>query len=227
MTRILQPVVRALRDRGAPYQGVLYAGLMSTKTGPKLIEFNCRFGDPECQVLVPRLKSDLLPALIAARDGVLDSIDLRWRSETALCVVLASNGYPGAYATGSEIRGLERARKIEGVEIFHAGTVERDGKIIAAGGRVLNVSALGEERRGGAGPRIQGNRLHRLAGGILPAGYWLAGNCPQIVDLIVRCFSRSRSCSFSQGSCSSGPTAGRRIGAVSTSTIHLLNWRFA
>jgi phosphoribosylamine--glycine ligase len=145
VTRILQPVVRALRDRGTPYRGVLYAGLMITKTGPKLIEFNCRFGDPECQVLMPRLKSDLLPALIAARDGVLDSMDLRWRSETALCVVLASNGYPGAYATGSEIRGLERAREIEGVEIFHAGTVARDGKIVAAGGRVLDVCALGND----------------------------------------------------------------------------------
>ncbi len=143
LNRILQPIARAMQARGTPYCGVLYAGLMITKTGPKAIEFNCRFGDPECQVLMPRLKSDLLPALVAARDGVLDSVDLRWRNETALCVVMASKGYPGDYSTGSEIHGMDRARKVEGIEIFHAGTVSRDGKIFSAGGRVLNVCALG------------------------------------------------------------------------------------
>ena len=122
LARILEPTVAAMRARGSPYRGVLYAGLMITSAGPKLIEFNCRFGDPECQVLMPRLKSDLLPALIAARDGILDSVDLRWSSETALCVVMAAKGYPGAYAKGTEIKGLDRARHIEGVEIFHAGT---------------------------------------------------------------------------------------------------------
>jgi phosphoribosylamine--glycine ligase len=143
--RIIQPTVAAMRTRGSPYRGVLYAGLMITSAGPKLIEYNCRFGDPECQVLMPRLKSDLLPALIAARDGILDSVDLRWSSETALCVVMAAKGYPGAYERGTEIRGLDRARSIEGVEIFHAGTMARDGRIFADAGRVLDICAVGKD----------------------------------------------------------------------------------
>jgi phosphoribosylamine--glycine ligase len=147
MTRIVQPTIDAMRARGTPYQGVLYAGLMITHQGPKLIEYNCRFGDPECQVLMLRLKSDLLPALIAARDGVLDSVDLRWRDEAALSVVMAAKGYPGAYDKGTEICGLEDAAKIPGVQIFHAGTELRDGRIFATGGRVLNVSALGKDVR--------------------------------------------------------------------------------
>lgn len=142
VTTIMQPVVDALRARGTPYRGVLYAGLMITKAGPRLIEFNCRFGDPECQVLMLRLKSDILPALIAARDGILDSVDLRWRDETALCVVMAAKGYPGAYAKGGEIRGLDEAGTVEGVEIFHAATEARDGHIYADGGRVLNICAM-------------------------------------------------------------------------------------
>src|SRR6185437_4426193 len=142
---ILQPTVAAMRARGAPYRGVLYAGLMITSAGPKLIEYNCRFGDPECQVLMLRLKSDLLPALMAARDGMLDSVDLRWSNETALCVVMAAKGYPGAYTKGTEIRGLDRARRSEGVEIFHAGTSARDGRIFADGGRVLNICAVGKD----------------------------------------------------------------------------------
>lgn len=145
VTRLMQPVIAEMRARGTPYRGVLYAGLMVTKSGPKLIEFNCRFGDPECQVLMLRLKSDLLPALIAARDGILDSVDLRWRNETALCVVMAAKGYPGTYAKGSEIRGLDKARHVTGVEIFHAGTTQRDGRIYADGGRVLNICALGHD----------------------------------------------------------------------------------
>jgi phosphoribosylamine--glycine ligase len=114
---------------------------------PKLIEYNCRFGDPECQVLMLRLRSDLLPGLIAARDGVLDTFDLRWRNDAAITVVMAANGYPGAYEKGSEIRGLEAASAVDGVEIFHAGTVARNGEILANGGRVLNVSALGKDVR--------------------------------------------------------------------------------
>jgi phosphoribosylamine--glycine ligase len=126
---------------------VLYAGLMIDKDGPKLIEYNCRFGDPECQVLMLRLKSDLLSALIAARDGVLGTFDLRWRSEAALTVVMAAKGYPGAYEKNTEIRGLDEAGRVEGVEIFHAGTVAREGRIFSTGGRVLNVSALGKDVR--------------------------------------------------------------------------------
>ena len=145
VTKILQPTVAAMRARGSPYRGVLYAGLMVTSAGPKLIEYNCRFGDPECQVLMLRLKSDLLPALIAARDGILDSVDLRWSNETALCVVMAAKGYPGAYTKGTEIKGLDRARRIEGVEIFHAGTSALDGRIFADGGRVLNICAVGKD----------------------------------------------------------------------------------
>ena len=147
MARIVQPTVDAMRARGTPYQGVLYAGLMIRHGEPKLIEYNCRFGDPECQVLVPRLKSDLLSALIAARDGVLGTFDLRWRNDAALTVVMAAKGYPGTYEKGSEIRGLSEAARVEGVEIFHAGTVARDGSIFANGGRVLNVCALGRDVR--------------------------------------------------------------------------------
>jgi phosphoribosylamine--glycine ligase len=147
MARIVQPTVDAMRARGTPYQGVLYAGLMIKDSEPKLIEYNCRFGDPECQVLMLRLKSDLLSALIAARDGVLDTFDLRWRSEAALTVVMAAKGYPGAYAKGGEIKGLDEAARAPGVEIFHAGTVAREGRIFANGGRVLNVCALGKDVR--------------------------------------------------------------------------------
>ncbi len=147
MSRIVQPTIDALRARGTPYQGVLYAGLMIKDGEPKLIEYNCRFGDPECQVLMLRLKSDLLPALIAARDGVLDTFDLRWRNDVALGVVMAAKGYPGAYAKGTEIRGLEDAASVDGVEIFHAGTVARGNHILANGGRVLNVCAVGKDVR--------------------------------------------------------------------------------
>lgn len=141
---ILEPTVRAMNERGRRYVGVLFAGLMIKDGEPKLIEFNCRFGDPETQVLLTRLKSDLLTALVAARDGVLDQIDLRWHDEAALTVVMASKGYPADYPKGSEIRGLYEAQRMPGVQIFHAGTARKDGKIVAAGGRVLNVTATGK-----------------------------------------------------------------------------------
>ncbi|MDE1938894.1 MAG: phosphoribosylamine--glycine ligase [Alphaproteobacteria bacterium] len=144
MSRIVLPTVAAMAERGTPYMGVLYAGLMIKNGEPKLIEYNCRFGDPECQVLMMRLKSDLATALLAARDGVLDAIDLRWHDDPALTVVMAAKGYPGEYEKGSEIRGLEDAAKQSGVQVFHAGTTRRDGKILAAGGRVLNITATGK-----------------------------------------------------------------------------------
>jgi phosphoribosylamine---glycine ligase len=144
MAEIIQPTLRAMKAMGAPYKGVLYAGLMITAEGPKLIEYNVRFGDPECQVLMPRLMSDLVPALLASRDGVLKSLDLRWHSQAALTVVMAAKGYPGAYAKGSVIEGLADAAAVEGVEIFHAGTKQDGGHVVANGGRVLNVSALGQ-----------------------------------------------------------------------------------
>jgi phosphoribosylamine--glycine ligase len=144
MAEIIQPTVRGMSKRGTPFKGVLFAGLMIGRDGPRLIEYNVRFGDPECQVLMMRLKDDLLTLLIAAADGTLDKMSVRWRDETALTVVMASKGYPGAYAKGSEIRNLDGAAGADkDVEIFHAGTALKDGKIVAAGGRVLNVSALG------------------------------------------------------------------------------------
>ena len=143
MAEIVLPTLRAMTAMGAPYKGVLYAGLMIGADGPKLIEYNVRFGDPETQVLMPRLQSDLVPALLASRDGVLKSLDLRWRPDAALTVVMAARGYPGAYARGSVIAGLDDAAAVEGVEIFHAGTKQVGGHIVSDGGRVLNVSALG------------------------------------------------------------------------------------
>jgi phosphoribosylamine---glycine ligase len=143
MDEIVLPTVGAMKAMGAPFKGVLYAGLMITAQGPQLIEFNVRFGDPECQVLMLRLMSDLVPALIAARDGVLKNFDLRWYPEVALTVVMAAKGYPGDYAKGSTIEGLDAAAAIEGVEIFHAGTRAEGGRLLANGGRVLDVCALG------------------------------------------------------------------------------------
>ena len=142
--RIAQPLVDGLAEAGTLYKGVLFAGIMVTRDGPKLLEVNCRFGDPETQVLIPRLMSDPLPALIASRDGALKTVSLRWHDEAAICVVMASNGYPGAYKKGSVIRGLDEASKIPNVTIFHAGTKRRDdGALIADGGRVLNVVGKG------------------------------------------------------------------------------------
>ena len=141
MAEIVLPTVRAMKAEGMPFKGVLYAGLMIGRNGPKLIEYNCRFGDPETQPMMMRLKSDLVPALIACADGGLKHLDLRWSDDAALTVVMAANGYPDAYKKGSEIRGLEAAGKVEGVQVFHAGTRAEGGHIVANGGRVLNVTA--------------------------------------------------------------------------------------
>jgi phosphoribosylamine--glycine ligase len=142
MTKVIRPTIAAMAARGTPYVGVLFAGLMIADGEPKLIEYNCRFGDPECQVLMMRLKSDLLTALLAARDGQLGHVDLRWSDDAALTVVMATRGYPGDYGKGSEIRGLDAASTIEGVQVFHAGTACNDGGLVASGGRVLNVAAV-------------------------------------------------------------------------------------
>ncbi len=144
LEEIIHPTVAAMKKRGAPFKGVLFAGLMITAEGPKLIEYNVRFGDPECQVLMLRLKSDLLPALLATADGGLDHFDLRWHDDPALTVVMAANGYPGDYVRGTEIRGLEAAAKSDSVEIFHAGTMRDGDRLLANGGRVLNVTARGK-----------------------------------------------------------------------------------
>ena len=143
MAKIIVPTVNGMKTRGTPFRGVLYAGVMLTAEGPKLFEYNVRFGDPECQVLMLRMMSDIVPAMLASCDGQLKNFDLRWFPESALTVVMAAKGYPGEYAKGSVIQGFDEAAKVEGVEIFHAGTVAKNGAILANGGRVLNVCALG------------------------------------------------------------------------------------
>jgi phosphoribosylamine--glycine ligase len=144
MDEIVLPTVRAMSARGTPFKGVLYAGLMIVDGAPKLIEYNVRFGDPEAQVLMLRLASDLLPALLAVTEGRLADITIDWHDDAALCVVMAARGYPGAYAKGSEIEGLEAAGRDPQVQIFHAGTRREGGRILADGGRVLGVAARGD-----------------------------------------------------------------------------------
>jgi len=143
MSEIVEPTVAALAARGTPFRGVLYAGLMITDRGPELIEYNVRFGDPECQVLMMRLKDDLLLLLKAAADGMLDQMSVRWRDEVALTVVMAAKGYPESYEKGTEIKNLAAAEAVEGIKVFHAGTVRDGDRLLANGGRVLNVTALG------------------------------------------------------------------------------------
>ena len=142
---VLVPTVHAMKRAGRPFRGVLYAGLMITNQGPKVLEFNVRFGDPECQPLLMRLKTDLVDLLEAAVRGRLDQIDdLEWDPRPSVCVVMASHGYPGPYKTGFPIRGLEAAAEVPDVKVFHAGTALADGKVVTAGGRVLGVTALGD-----------------------------------------------------------------------------------
>jgi phosphoribosylamine--glycine ligase len=145
MAEIVLPTIAAMRREGVPFQGVLYVGLMITNEGPRVVEFNCRFGDPECQAILPRLDVDLLPLLGAVADGHGLPSSLPWRADSSACVVLASRGYPGAYETGHAIRGLEEAESQTGVAVFQAGTAAGDGKLVTAGGRVLGVQALGRD----------------------------------------------------------------------------------
>jgi phosphoribosylamine---glycine ligase len=145
MADIVRPTIAAMAKEGCPFQGVLYVGLMLTAAGPRVVEFNCRFGDPECQVLMPRLGQDLLPLLeaVAAGRGLPDEV--AWRPEAAVCVVAASGGYPGAYETGAPIAGIDDAERLAAVTVFQAGTALRDGQLVTAGGRVLGVNALGAD----------------------------------------------------------------------------------
>jgi phosphoribosylamine--glycine ligase len=144
MRDLIEPTMRGMAEIGAPFSGVLFAGLMITRDGPKLIEYNTRFGDPETQVLMLRLKDDLLLLLKAAADGALDQMSVRWNDDPALTVVMAAKGYPAAPEKGSVIRGVDTAGHDENVEIFHAGTKDRNGELIAIGGRVLNITASGK-----------------------------------------------------------------------------------
>jgi phosphoribosylamine--glycine ligase len=143
MDLFIKPTVAAMQARGMPYVGILFLGLMLTKAGPKLVEYNCRFGDPETQVLLPRLDGDLLATMIAAREGRLDQVSLRWKPQAALTVVMASRGYPGTPEKGHVISGLQDAAAMPDVIVFHAGTEARGGETVAVGGRVLNVTGLG------------------------------------------------------------------------------------
>jgi len=145
MKRIVIPIVKAMASEGKPYRGVVYAGLMVTREGPKVVEFNCRFGDPEAQVILPRLGEDLLPLLAAVASGAGLPRSVSWRPETAVCVVLASGGYPGDYQTEKPVAGIEEAEAVSEVTVFHAGTAIKDGTLVTAGGRVFGVTALGPD----------------------------------------------------------------------------------
>jgi phosphoribosylamine--glycine ligase len=147
MDEIVTPTIAAMAKEGAPYAGVLYVGLMITKDGPRVVEFNCRFGDPECQAILPRLDEDILPVFDAVARGRGLPASLRWRPESSVCVVLASRGYPAAPKVGDPISGLDDAGALPGVNVFQAGTARRDGSLVTAGGRVLGVQALGPDIR--------------------------------------------------------------------------------
>ncbi|GAB0115551.1 phosphoribosylamine--glycine ligase [Acidisoma sp. C75] len=173
METIIRPTLAEMARRGSPFRGILFAGLMLTADGPKLIEYNVRFGDPEAETLLPLLESDLLPALVAACDGGLDDSLLRWRAEASVSVVLAAQGYPGAYPRGSEIRGLDKAAAMAQVSLFHAGTRAEGSRILADGGRVLVVNATG--------PTLSAARAHAYAAvGVID---WPEGFCRRDIGL--------------------------------------------
>ncbi len=142
---ILVPTVHAMNKEGRPYKGVIYIGLMITSAGPMVLEFNVRFGDPEAQVILTRMKSDIVPIMLATISGGLDNVDLEWFPQASVCVVMAAGGYPGQYDNGKEIKGLDSLKNQEGISVFHAGTKSENVKIVTNGGRVLNVAACGED----------------------------------------------------------------------------------
>jgi len=167
LEELIEPTVAALADEGVVYRGVLYAGLILTAGGPKLLEYNCRFGDPETQALLPRLQADLGRLLLGCSEGRVDPTAVRWSDGVCVTVVLASGGYPGPYRTGLPIRGLDRARNLDKTVVFHGGTEVRDGTVVTAGGRVLAVSATGKglgearERAYRAASLISFDGMHR------------------------------------------------------------------
>jgi phosphoribosylamine--glycine ligase len=144
LDEILRPLLRGLKKKGVHYSGVIYVGLMITEHGPKVLEFNARFGDPECQPVIMRLNSDLVPLLEATIEGKLDHVEVKWHKDAAACVVLCAGGYPGSYERGKEIRGLEKLQDWERGFVFHAGTAKVDDRWLTSGGRVLGVTALGK-----------------------------------------------------------------------------------
>jgi phosphoribosylamine--glycine ligase len=146
--QVFERTLRELNKRCIDYRGVLYAGLMMTKAGLKVLEFNCRFGDPETQTILPRWDGDLFPALEACADGRLDEKMVRWKSEHCVCVVMAAGGYPGNYKKGDVIEGLAEAAVLKDAVVFHAGTKMAGGNVVTVGGRVLGVTALGRDLRG-------------------------------------------------------------------------------
>ncbi len=190
LAEIIQPTVAAMRRRGTPFRGVLYAGLMLTAEGPKLIEYNVRFGDPETQALLLRLDSDLLELLAATAEGRLAGVTPRWSDDAALTVVMAARGYPGVYTKGDAIRGIDRANALPGVKVFHAGTALSGGTLVAAGGRVLNVTARGAsiaERGSGLTPGSRRSTGRAgFAGAISGGGRWRRGLPPPEIALRFR-----------------------------------------
>ena len=155
--RILEPCVRGLAAEGRPYKGVLYAGLMiSPKGEPRVVEFNCRFGDPEAQVVLPQMKDDLVPILLACINGTLDRTTIEWNDGACVSVVMASGGYPGAYEKGKAITGIDAAEQTDGIVVFHAGTAQKDGVLVTNGGRVLNVTATGEDLKSAIAKAYEG-----------------------------------------------------------------------
>ena len=167
LAEIIRPTVAAMKARGTPFRGILYAGLMLTAEGPKLIEYNVRFGDPETQALMLRLDSDLLPLLVASAKGGLAGMSAEWSDDAALTVVMAAQGYPGTYAKGTAIGGIAAADALPGVKVFQAGTARTDGRLIATGGRVLNVSA-----RGATIAEAQARAYAGIAAIDWPDGFW-------------------------------------------------------
>lgn len=161
---ILIPIVHAMNAEERRYKGVVYAGVMMTDDGPRVLEFNVRFGDPETQPILARLKGDLVPVLAAIAQGNLQDADLDWDARPAVCVVMASGGYPGHYEKGKVIHGLDAAAKLDSVTVFHAGTELREGKVVTAGGRVLGVTALGDDIRGAIARAYEAVRLIRFEG---------------------------------------------------------------
>ena len=147
MENIFQPTVDAMKAEGREFKGVIFFGLMLTQDGPKVLEYNCRFGDPEAQVVLPRMENDIIDVFEACIDGTLDQVDLRFAEDACVCVVLASDGYPVAYEKGKEIRGLEKFAGKNDYFCFHAGSAVKDGKIVTNGGRVLGITALGADLR--------------------------------------------------------------------------------